>query len=345
MGERELAPITAVKAVALACGEAIDSMVQPVDEGMRVQTPGGVFTVRWDTRGSATALGQMTFFAEYLHATGLFERWQASCPLSYTSPNAPGLVDVLGTWMLSILDGHWRYAHVGALRGDGVAPSILGMKKIIGDDSLRRALSAIAPAPDDKHTESQRKAQQAQLARSTQWMQDQLKHSIAQATATPWILDCDTTIKVLYGKQDGAVVSYNPHKPGRPSHAIHTYWIGNLRLVLDAQLEPGNRRSPVHARPGLMALLEDLPQDQRPTLVRGDCAFGSEGEMSALEAIKQPYLFKLRQSAGVKSLIKRQWGRCDWYPVGQGWDACEDTLRLTGWTQHRRDLALDRRSP
>ena len=342
MGERELAPITAVKAVALACGEAIDSMVQPVDEGMRVQTPGGVFTVRWDTRGSATALGQMTFFAEYLHATGLFERWQASCPLSYTSPNAPGLVDVLGTWMLSILDGHWRYAHVGALRGDGVAPSILGMKKIIGDDSLRRALSAIAPAPDDKHTESQRKAQQAQLARSTQWMQDQLKHSIAQTTATPWILDCDTTIKVLYGKQDGAVVSYNPHKPGRPSHAIHTYWIGNLRLVLDAQLEPGNRHSPVHARPGLMALLEDLPQDQRPKLVRGDCAFGSEGEMSALEAIKQPYLFKLRQSAGVKSLIKRQWGRCDWYPVGQGWDACEDTLRLTGWTQHRRVIVMRR---
>ncbi len=91
-------------------------------------------------------------------------------------------------------------------------------------------------------------------------MQDQLKHSIAQATLQPWILDCDTTIKPLYGKQDGAVVSYNPHKPGRPSHAIHTYWIGNLRLVLDAQLEPGNRHSPVHSRPGLMALLEGMPQ-------------------------------------------------------------------------------------
>lgn len=342
MGEHELATVEAVTAVAGACREVIETTVKSVGEGMRVQTPGGVFTVRWDTRGSATALGQLAFFAEYLQATGLFERWQASCPLSYTSPNAPEVVDVLGTWMLSILDGHCRYAHVGALRGDGVAPSILGMNKIIGDDSLRRALSAIAPAPDDRHTELQRTAQQAQLARSTQWMQGQLKHSIAQATATPWILDCDTTIKVLYGKQDGAVVSYNPHKPGRPSHAIHTYWIGNLRLVLDAQLEPGNCHSPVHARPGLLALLEELPRDQRPKLVRGDCAFGSEGEMSALEAINQPYLFKLRQSAGVKSLIKRQWGRCDWYPVGQGWDACEDTLRLTGWTQRRRVIVMRR---
>ena len=28
--------------------------------------------------------------------------------------------------------------------------------------------------------------------------------------------------------------------------------------------------------------------------------------MSALEAINQPYLFKLRQSAGVKKLVQRQ---------------------------------------
>ena len=301
-----------------------------------------MFSARWDERGSATALGQLAFFAEYLEATGLFEHWLKRCPLSYTSPNAPELVDVLGTWMLSILDGHCRYAHVGALRGDGVAPSILGMTKIIGDDGLRRALSAIAPAPDEKHTALQRAAQQAQLARAVKWMQDQLRHSIAQATATPWILDCDTTIKPLYGKQDGAVVSYNPHKPGRPSHALHTCWIGNLRLVLDAQLEPGNRHSPVHARPGLLALLEGMPQASRPRLVRGDCAFVSEGEMSALQAIGQPYLFKLRQSAGVKNLVQRQWTRRDWRSVGQGWDACEDVLRLMGWTEQRRVIVMRR---
>ncbi len=339
MGERKLAT---VKAVAAALQESNNTRVEASDEPMRVQTPGGVFSVRWDKHGSATALGQLAFFAEYLEATGLFEAWRASCPLSYTSPNAPGLVDVLGTWMLSILDGQCRYAHVGALRGDGVAPSILGMRKIIGDDSLRRALSAIAPAPDDKHTGEERAAQQAQLARSVRWMQDQLKHSIAQATATPWILDCDTTIKPLYGKQDGAVVSYNPHKPGRPSHAIHTYWIGNLRLVLDAQLEPGNRHSPVHSRPGLLALLEDMPVHSRPRLVRGDSAFGNEGEMSALEALGQPYLFKLRQSAGVKKLVQRQWRQRDWCDIGQGWQACEDVLRLMGWSQQRRVIVMRR---
>lgn len=64
----------------------------------------------------------------------------------------------------------------------------------------------------------------------------------------------------------------------------------------------GNRHGPVHARPGLLVLLEGILQASRSQLVRGDCAFCSEGEMSALEATGQPYLFKLRQRAGVKKL-------------------------------------------
>ena len=65
-------------------------------------------------------------------------------------------------------------------------------------------------------------------------MQDNLMHSVAEALKTAWILDCDTKVKPSYGHQARAEVAYNPHKPGRPSHAIHTCWIGNLRLVLDA---------------------------------------------------------------------------------------------------------------
>jgi len=45
----------------------------------------------------------------------------------------------------------------------------------------------------------------------------------------------------------------------------------------------------------------------------------------------QCYLFTLRQSAGVKRLIERQWSRCDWQVVGQGCEAVEATLQLSGW--------------
>ena len=90
--------------------------------------------------------------------------------MAYNSPNAPEVVDVLGTWLLSILDGQWRYAHVAGLRGDVVAPGILGMNKIISEESLRRALAHPAPNQAKSCSDQERAARTAQLARSTAWM-------------------------------------------------------------------------------------------------------------------------------------------------------------------------------
>jgi hypothetical protein len=311
-------------------------------EPMSVMTPGGRIQVRWDPQAKATAMGQLTFFAEFLEVSGLFEHWVQTCPLAYTSGNAPRVRDVLGTWMLSILDGHCRYAHVAVLRGDAVAPALLDMHKIIGDESLRRALAHIAPATHAKHNEEQRQEQQAQLARACQWMQQALQESVQHALETPWILDCDITVKPLYGRQSGAEVGYNPHKRGRPSHTIHTYWIGNLRLVLHAQIQGGKANSAKQSLPGLTELLHRLPLEQRPQLVRGDCIFGTEGVMNELEDISQPYLFKLKQSANVKRLIARQWQQHTWCDMGQGWQACEDRLKLMGWSQSRRVIVMRR---
>jgi len=310
---------------------------------LRVATPGGRFHVRWDEGGSATALGQLAFFAEFLEVSGLFARWVDGCPMAYTSPNAPDVVDVLGTWLLSILDGQRRYAHVAGLRGDGVAPQILGMNKIVSDESLRRALAHLAPDQPGRASEEERAARAAQLEKSAAWMDAALNESTREALRTPWILDADTTVKLLYGHQAGAEIGYNPTKPGRPSHTLHTYWIGNLRMVLDVEVQGGKASAAKHSLPRLRLLIERLAPEERPALARGDNAFGNEGVMGEMEEIGQRYLFKLRQTAGVKRLIERQWQQGEWQDVGQGFDAVESELRLTGWSRSRRVVVLRRR--
>lgn len=337
MGEAEFEQKAVVKAV----DAAIVEQAKQASE-MRVTTPGGRYQVRWDENGSASALGQLAFFAEFLEVSGLFERWVESCPMSYTSGNAPEVCDVLGTWLLSILDGQRRYAHVAGLRGDAVAPQILGMTQIIGDESLRRALKHLAPSIGKRCSEDERIRREAQLAKSTEWMDAALKDSIREALSTGWILDCDTTIKLLYGHQDGAEISYNPTKPGRPSHAIHTYWIANMRLVLDAEVLGGKAHAAKHSLPRLIVILKALPPEQRPRLVRGDNAFGNEPVMTELEAIGQPYLFKLRQSPGVKRLIEQHWSRADWKDIGEGYHAVEAELALSGWSRARRVVVIRR---
>jgi len=298
-------------------------------ESFSVETPGGRMQIRWDLEASATPNAQLAFFAEFLATTGVYESWVDRCPLTYAPGNGSRKRDVLGTWFLSILAGQHRYAHITALRGDGVSPQILGMSKIVSEDTLRRALARMS------------------ADQSRDWLRPQLLTSVRAALDTPWILDIDTTIKTLFGQQSGAEVSYNPHKPGRPSHALHTYFVSNLRMVLDVVVSPGKQHSAAHARPGLSDILDRLNQGQRPALVRGDCGFGNEPFIAELETRGQPYLFKLRQTSGVKKLLMRQFARKDWStpgPSDQGWSAVEDSLRLAGWDKPRRVVVLRRKA-
>lgn len=92
---------------------------QQVVEVLGLETASGRLKVRWDENAQATAQGQMAFFIEFLTVTGLFDQWVADCPLNYKSPNGSSRRDILGTWMLSILSGHWRYARQRDARGRG----------------------------------------------------------------------------------------------------------------------------------------------------------------------------------------------------------------------------------
>ena len=103
----------------------------------------GSVRVEWDHATAFTPLGQSPFFIDFLKTAGLFDSFVADSPLNYESPNASKTRDVLGTAMLSMLAGHKRYSHIAALRGDGVLPELLGMRKIVSEESVRRAFAAI----------------------------------------------------------------------------------------------------------------------------------------------------------------------------------------------------------
>ena len=107
-------------------GETLSDAQQPdllaENTKLAVETFGGRVHVEWDPQAAVTPLGQLPFFIEFLKLGNLFDPWVNQCPLQLNSPNAPANRDVLGTLLLSVLAGHTRYAHITALRGDGVNP-------------------------------------------------------------------------------------------------------------------------------------------------------------------------------------------------------------------------------
>jgi Transposase DDE domain group 1 len=290
-----------------------------------IDTYGGVTQVSWDPDAEVTPYGQLVYFVEFLKVAELFENWVKSCPLKYSSNNASEPRDILGTIMLSLLAGHKRYAHMMSMRSDQVTPGLLGMKKVVSDDTVRRALKVL------------------DVEESSKWLKSSLKNCVNGLLVEPWVLDIDTTIKPLYGKQEGAVVGYNPQKPGRPSHVYHVYFAGNLRLILDAEVQAGNRTASMYTQPGLWSYLDDLPKTNRPAFIRGDCAFGNENMMREAESRGINYLFKLKQTNNVKKLVYKAFERDEWEDAGKGWEGVKDSIMLTGWSKSRQAVVLRRK--
>ena len=297
---------------------------QPAETVTSVDTFAGKIHVKWAPEATVSSLGLMPFFIEFLKTSGLFDKWVEDCPLRYTSGNAPDKRNVLGTLLLAVLAGHWRYAHINAIRSDGINPELLGMTAVASEDSVRRGMKAMDEAE------------------SGQWLKRHLKASYEPLLQEPWVLDVDTTVKPLYGHQQDAVVGYNPHKPGRPSHAYHCYFVANIRVVLDVEVQAGNQTAPSFAQPELWAFLDGLPEPSRPVFLRGDCHWGSEKAMAGAEQRQLPYLFKLKQSANVKKLIGQIFQQEGWVEAGQQWQGRDEVLQLSGWSKARRVVVLRR---
>ena len=97
-------------------GEPFPAGIETAETDGSVDTFAGKIQVKWVPGAAVSSLGQMPFFIEFLKTSEQFDKWVEECPLQYKSPNAPRKRDVLGTILLSVLSGHWRYAHISAIR-------------------------------------------------------------------------------------------------------------------------------------------------------------------------------------------------------------------------------------
>lgn len=291
-----------------------------------VDTPGGRVHAEWCHDAPMTREGSLLFFFQFLAAGGRWADLIKNIPLTYRSNNASHPRDVIGTLLLSVLNGHWRYAHINSVRGDGVNPGLLGMGRTVSEDVVRRALKKMDEA--------------AALA----WLEEQNRAAITPILFLPWILDIDNTVKPLHGHQEGAEIGYNPHKPGRPSHNYHSYFVANLRLCLGVEVLPGKQHSAKLGLPGLWRILGAMPRTHWPSLIRGDCAYGVESILLQCEERNVPYLFKLKHTPNVRRLVRTCLRRSQWEDAGDGWQCMESHLRLKGWSRRRR-VILVREAP
>ena len=291
------------------------------------------YGVEWTECSRVTPLGGMAYFGHFLHANGLFDDLVEACPLSYSSNNAPNKRQVLGTAVCAILKGARRYAHLSHIHGDTVCAETLGLKGgFVSEDSVRRGFRT-----------GTRKDWEAW----DHWLSAAERAAILPLLSERYILDLDTSVKPVYGRQEGAEIGYNPLRPGRPSQALHVGFIGGLRLLVSLDVQGGKAHGAKHMAPKIWDWVDSLPANCKPALIRGDIGFGNEGYLCECEVRELSHLFKIKMSKNVQKLISKlatQQG-ANWQQTPGGWQALEARLKLKGWSRERRVVVMRRPIP
>lgn len=90
---------------------------------------------------------------------------------------------------------------------------------------------------------------------------------------TSFIFDLDSTVLVLYGKQEKARIGYNPIKHGRPSYHPLLCFEGHTRDFWHGELRPGDAHTATGTLDLLKACFAKLPPTARAVALRADKGF------------------------------------------------------------------------
>ena len=83
-------------------------------------TLGGEFGLCWNDTVPLTTGAHNAFLSAFFEAGGVFDRLVDTCPLRLTSNNAPTNRETLGTAIVGMTNGSYRYRHFDSLSGDAV---------------------------------------------------------------------------------------------------------------------------------------------------------------------------------------------------------------------------------
>ena len=223
-----------------------------------------------------------------------------------------------------ILLGLGRIETASFLRANGTFQYLTGLPDYPDPQTLRRFLRG---APDDFRR---------QLHRINDRLQQQFIHWPEHRSRL--ILDLDSTVVTVFGRQERAEVGYNPRYRGRRSYNPLLCLEANSSLLWDTELRPGNAGTWEGSVELLATCLASLPTDTRELRVRADAGFGYNPVLDILEARPAQYAVVARLTIGLKCKL----GGLRYERANSRWQLAELEYRPQGWSNSRRFVVARR---
>src|SRR6266567_2650150 len=117
------------------------------------------------------------------------------------------------------------------------------------------------------------------------------------------ILDLDSTVVTVFGRQEGTAVGYNPRYRGKRSYDPLLCLEANSSFLWDTELRPGDAGTWAGSRELLATCFLSIPADIRELRVRADAGFGYGPVLEMLEARSAQYAVVARMTGSLKRAL------------------------------------------
>ena len=233
---------------------------------------------------------------------------------------------IFGLIVYGYLCGHRRLIHFEQLSRDTTVQKLLGLDGPIDENTLAYRLKKAGY----KHS--------VQLGRATEQLAGRVHpgYERPQTTSRQWI-DFDSTVKGVYGNQQGAEPGYNPGKKGQPSYHPLLSFDAASKEVLHSWWRPGNTYTGNGAAEFFAETCQRLPNKKEEDAIRADSGFFGDSFLSAIEQAGYDYLVKVK----LKNL-RRRLARQDWQSVPGEPDNeyCTFTHKCAEWDEARQFVGI-----
>ena len=274
------------------------------------------------TEKNLTGNAGLTHFGKFMKKLGMEKILEKHLGISRAENAEYSASDAVMMLILGVLAGVSHMCHLRILRHDGVLRKVFGWKNFPSDSTFGRIFKLFTPRHCGELSEAE----------------DEVRRKIwGKKLFGRVTMILDSSVKGVFGSQEGAAVGYNPEKKGQKSYHPLFCFIGETCGCLHNWFRTGNAHSGNGAAEFVTECFARLPKGVHRIFAIADSAFFCGKLMDMLEGGGALYLIKVKLRNLRELLSGQKWRKVLEMP---GFEVTEFLHRCSGWTKSRRFVAV-----
>ena len=269
-----------------------------------------------------TRFSGLNTISGYMNKQGIIRLISSHFPTRRHNATKFGANQILLAIVFASLSGINRICHMANFTGDGLVRVLLNLKKAINENTISVTLKKLGQS-------GARTLQTLLLDNNSRWLDQTGLESIT--------LDADSTVKPVFGSQQGAAKGYNPTKKNGMSYHPLLVFVSEMKLLYHSWFRTGSAYTSNGIVDFLHEVRSSLPGRIKSVFFRADSGFFAGELLDILESWGWNYLIKVKLK-NLDTLLYHQ----NWEPV-KGKDdewVCHFTYKAKGWSKPRTLKAI-----